>query len=809
MQKIKPIINNIKKYKNNKFYKARFLYTKYVETLPVDEHTVLFESFMGSNFYGAPFYIFLEIYNNSSYRNMRKVITIHSKKRKWLENYLAFHKITDVEIVERNSREYCKVLATAKYLVNNVTFPAFFMRREGQVYWNTWHGTPLKALGRKIQNHPGEIGNVQRNFLHATHLSYANEYTFNHMREDYMIEQLYQGKYILGGYPANDIFFSKAREKEVREQLEFQGKKVVVYMPTWRDKIPGKKHNKQIFYIMHALYQMDKLLDDDTIVLVKLHHLGESMIHFNDFVKIKAFPSEYETYEILNIADILITDYSSVMFDFLNKDRPIFLYAYDEQEYMNGRSMYYHIEELPFFKTDNIYKLCNQILNTTGGQTYSEIKEKMCPHDQKNSTKSLCASVFLNKSSSEVKVIPSSNYFNHKKNIIIFAGTLMKNGITTSLKSLLCNLDMEKYNYYVAFFQRAAARNVDFVNDLDPRLSYIPIFGKKNLRWKDAICQYLYFRNNIKTKKVMKTLKHIFKVESYRLFNNIKFDVSIHFSGYERKIIHLLPACSEKTIINTHSDLSQEKKMRSNIHFPSLQYAYQCYNRIGIVRDSMKNEIMEHIKNVDPNKIMPMHNLNDIQGIRQRAQMPVVFDKDTESNISLDELNHILKSDACKIINIARFSIEKRLDRLIDAFQRFHQQHPDSYLIIIGGHGNLYQEILDKANNTQNVIIIKSMKNPMSVLSKCDVFVLSSLYEGLPMTIMESLILKKPVISTDIPSVRQFFKHGYGYLVENSTDGLFNGINAFYQKELGPLQPFDAEQWNRQGIQEFYDIIEK
>ena len=808
MQKIKPIIKNIKKYKKNSFYKARFSYTKYIESLPIDDNLVLFESFMGNNFYGTPFYIFIELYNNLKYKNLKLVIAISHKKREWLEEYLTFHNIYGVTIVERHDKNYLKALATAKYLVNNVSFPTYFVRRRDQFYLNTWHGTPLKALGRKIHNHPQDIGNVQRNFIHATHLFFTNEYTFTHIKDDYMLNNIYQGKYILGGYPANDIFFSKEKEYRIRKSLGFDNKKIIVYMPTWRDK-DNKKHNKQIYYIMQALYEFEKRLDDNTIVLVKLHHLGESIICFEDFKKIKAFPDLYETYEILNIADILITDYSSVMFDFLNKDRPIFLYTYDKDEYMNGRSIYFDIEKLPFYQTDNIYELCCKINETNGEHIYLNLKKQMCLNDNNLGAKILCEYMFLNKKSSKIKIISADTYHNNKKNILIFAGTLMKNGITTSIKSLLCNIDLDKYNYYIVFFKKAGSKNIDFINELNTKVSYVPIYGRKNLRWMDAICQYLYFRNNISNKIILKKLDHIFKTEAYRLFNNFKFDVAIHFSGYERKIIHLLPKCSNKTVINTHNDLAKEKKFKVNIHFPSIKYAYKNYDYIGIVRNEMKNEIINHIKKIDTDKIKPMHNLNDISGICERAGKSICFDKDTECNVSLEYLNQILNSNSLKIINIARFSVEKGLDRLIAAFKRFNANNPDSYLIIIGGYGHLYQDILNKANETNNVIIIKSLKNPMPILNKCDLFVLSSIYEGLPMTIMEALILNVPVISTDIPSVREFLTKGYGYLVDNSENGILKGLLDYKNGKLGSLQKFDAEKFNEQALKEFYDIIEK
>ncbi len=805
MKKKKKKISYLEK---NSVYRARIKYTQYFENLKINKNVILFESFNGLNFSGAPYYIFLEIYNNSQYDGFEKVIVINKKNEKNLLNFLEINNIDKVKIVIRNSDEYCKLLATAKYLINNVTFPDYFIRKNEQIYWNTWHGTPLKALGRSIKNNPAIIGNVQRNFIHATHLSYSNEFTFDNVRKDYMIEQLFRGEYLLGGYPANDIFFDKKHEKATKEKIGLKGKKIVVYMPTWRDKEPKKKHNKQMFYIMHALYNFDKNLDDDTVVLVKLHHLGNKKINFNDFDKIKAFPKEFETYEILNIADILITDYSSVMFDFLNKNKPILLYTFDKEEYMSGRSMYFDIEKLPFFQTNDIYKLCDEINNCDFNVNYEKVKRNFCQYDRKNSSKKLCEYVFQNKKCSSVNVIPAKNFYNDKKNILIFCGTLLKNGITTALKSLIANLDVNKYNYYLCFTQKAGERDIDFVNSLDSDIKYIPIRGAKNLLFLESLAQRLYFKYNVKNRILLKYIDNIFERESHRLILNNKFDVAIHFSGYERDMIYLLHHSSKKCIINTHSNMLMESKMRSNIHTPSIEYAYKEYDKITIVRDTMKEEISNHIKWVDINKIKTLHNLNDIEGIKKKSKLPISFDSDTECNYSMEELENILNSNSIKFINIARFSVEKGLDRLIEAFQMFNKDNPNSYLIIIGGHGALYKKTLEKANELNNVVIIKSLRNPMNILSKCDLFVLSSLYEGLPMTIMEALILKKPVISTDIPSIRSFFSEGYGYLVENSTKGLYNGMIDFKNNKLKELKKFNAEEFNKVALKEFYDVVE-
>lgn len=89
-----------------------------------------------------------------------------------------------------------------------------------------------------------------------------------------------------------------------------------------------------------------------------------------------------------------------------------------------------------------------------------------------------------------------------------------------------------------------------------------------------------------------------------------------------------------------------------------------------------------------------------------------------------------------------------------------------------------------------------------------DVFILSSYYEGLPMTIMEALILEKKVISTKIPGPKEFLeKGGYGYLVEDSKDGILQGMNDFKAGKLDNLNNFDANEFNENALKEFEKIL--
>lgn len=804
----------VRKFKSNAIYRARFYYTHYREKLPMNEKAILFESFNGDDFTGNPFYLLLEACSNERYSGYTKYVAVKKsdlENDKKVETLLRNYDLLDqVVLVRRNSREYCKLLASAKYLVNNVTFPTFFIKREGQVYLNTWHGTPLKGLGRNIKDNPNTIGNVQRNFLMSDYLLYPNEYSFEHIRHDYMLDQFYTGQYVLSGYPCNSTFFDQSRVDSIKEQLEISDKKVVVYMPTWRGKEKGKKVDKHIFYILHLLYEMESKLDDDVVVFVKLHHLAMSSIELDEFEKIKAFPTEFETYDFLNVADCLITDYSSVMFDYLNTDKKVFLYTYDKEEYMAGRSIYTDIDTLPFQAFDTPKPLCEALNAQLGSASYGTYRDMFCHYDSAYAAKDLLALLLFGEVTERMELIDGKKFRNNKPNVLIFAGELAKNGLTTALKGLINYVDTSKMNYVLTFYTKKTNRNKQVINEFRDEISYIPIQGAKNLTFIGAVCQLLYFKMNIDTAFVNRQIEKNAAREVERSYPTIHFDYAIHYTGYERHIIHIINALDAKKAIYTHNDLLKERKTRNNIHVPSLKKAYRQYDRIVIIRESMREEIKKNIPGVDDTKIVVAHNLNNLELIKRRAKKKVTFDDDTYCNIELDELNSVLQNkNVLKFIDIARFSPEKGLDQLIFAFNRFRKENPDAYLIIVGGHGKDFDAIcaLAESEETKNVIIIRSISNPYPILAKCDCFVLSSHYEGLPMTIMEALILDKKVISTNIPGPSEFLSQGYGYLVEDSVDGILKGMQEFEKTGLKRLTKFDAQAFNKNALAEFEAIF--
>ena len=182
-------------------------------------------------------------------------------------------------------------------------------------------------------------------------------------------------------------------------------------------------------YQFYYLYELDKLLTEDEVLFVKLHLIDEKKVCYDDFTHIRCFPEHYETYEVLNIADVLMADYSSVMFDFACTGRKIVLFPFDKEDYLRDRGTYIQLDDLPFPQVFSLEELAAELRS---GKEYDDTAflQKFCPYDNKQSAKQLCDFIILQKDNGLcANDIPD----NGKENVLIYVGDLAKNGVTASL----------------------------------------------------------------------------------------------------------------------------------------------------------------------------------------------------------------------------------------------------------------------------------------------------------------------------------------------------------------------------------------
>jgi len=801
LKMIKSILSRDFSYMNNLYYIEKFKKAK------LNEKNIFIEPQQGRTINGNMFYILKELSENKAYSEYNLYIALKKQAIESANAILENNKIDNVKIVEFLSREYYNLLTTSKYLITDTSFLPFFVKKEGQVILNTWHGTPLKCLGKSNKTDYHSIGNVQKNFLIADYLLYPNQYTMEHMIEDYMLENICKAKVLLTGYPRNTAFFDNKSREQLRGKLNLNDKEILIYMPTWREGKTEEEIINNTEKIKSNLSKIDNLLKENQILYVNLHPLDKKNIEFEGFKNIKEFPKGYETYEFLNIADCLITDYSSVFFDYAVTRNKIVLFCYDEKEYLNTRGLYFDFNELPFSKANNIEDLI-KIINSPKNYNEEEFIEKYCKYENLNVTKEICEKVILNKKTDLiVKDIPN----NDKENILIYVGDLAKNGITSSIRNLLYNINTNEKNYIITFSSNRINKNKEQLLSFPTNVKYIATTGKTNMSVFQKV-MFILYKNNIIPLKIFKNIiKDVYELEIQRLYGKTKFDTVIQFCGYEYKKILLYSAFDCNTAIYVHSDMNQEIKTRKIQHKKTLKYAYNSYNKVVVINKDLIEATAEISERKD--NIYVANNLINYKEVLEKASVSKVeFDEETESNISLEDLNNILDNkDLKKIITIGRFSPEKGHKRLIEAFNKLYKENKDVYLIIVGGRGKDYQKTLKFIKNSDahdNIIAIKSISNPYIILKKCDYFVLSSFYEGFGLVIAEADILNKPVISTNVIGPQSFLKENNGILVDNNMNGLYLGMKKLLNNEV-TIMNVDYEQYNMKAIDEFNKIIEK
>jgi CDP-glycerol glycerophosphotransferase len=315
---------------------------------------VLFESFQGRSYACSPKALYLAMLNDEKYKDYHFVWAVNN-----VENHAYLKKNKNTKVVKRISDAYHKSMAQAKYLVFNSGIPTYVTLKKDQVYVQTWHGTPLKRLGCDIEAHGNaafKLSEIQKKYTENgkefTYLLSPSAFTTEKLCSAFNIpEERRKSMIIEEGYPRNDALFQYTQEQlqAFKERLKLpDGKKVILYAPTFRDN----QYDPNVGFRYKGELDFDKLREEignDCAILFRAHcQIADKF----DFKKQAGFVYNVSKYEDVNelyaISDLLITDYSSVFFDYANLKRPMIFYMYDLDEYQNDvRDFYLDLDELP------------------------------------------------------------------------------------------------------------------------------------------------------------------------------------------------------------------------------------------------------------------------------------------------------------------------------------------------------------------------------------------------------------------------------------------------------------------------------
>ena len=336
-----------------------YMYMKYKKISranPTDENVVLFESFLGKMYADSPKAIYEYMLQDERFRDYTFVWAFRKGKLKKVKGEFADPRTV---LVTYKSTKYFEYFASAKYWVTNWRIPNFVTKKKDQVMIETWHGTPLKKIGLDSTFESNPLASQKRS--HKLYLNDSKKYDYlvspsafctKVFTTAFGLDRLKKEHILIEtGYPRNDYLISHKPEDAdaIKEKLGIPlDKKVILYAPTWRDN----QHTIGVGNTLDVETHFNGFLDsisDDYVVIMRLHYMIANKVDLSSYAgKVFDCSKLDDVNWLYVISDILVTDYSSVFFDYANLGRPILFYMYDLEEYQTQiRDFYIDLEELP------------------------------------------------------------------------------------------------------------------------------------------------------------------------------------------------------------------------------------------------------------------------------------------------------------------------------------------------------------------------------------------------------------------------------------------------------------------------------
>lgn len=389
------LFNEIAKYRK---YGIPKKYKKASNNFPIDENLFFFESNLSKQYTGNPRYIYermLELYPDYTYV--------------WGYNGDKSNIPGDPIVVKRKSDEYYEYLAKASVVVNNTLFPVWYLRKE-TFYLQTWHGTPYKKLHWDVDLKQHAKGRTSPHFYVKSTgwdvLLSPNHYSTEKFASCFK----YKGKILEKGYPANDIFYDKEKYEskriEIREKFGISEDKLVyLYAPTWGNR-KSLRNLDQPYGLFFNPQEFLKNAPNNSILLIRFHHLldsDETLEYSENIIDVSDWD---DAVELMCASDILITDYSSIVFDWYCSKKPVIYYVPDLEEYeTKTRGVYFDINKVNCGVVCKNEEELYDNLDVRDAPFYKEFYDEFCSLHSGNSSDEVIKYVIdRNKVSQKVKL---------------------------------------------------------------------------------------------------------------------------------------------------------------------------------------------------------------------------------------------------------------------------------------------------------------------------------------------------------------------------------------------------------------------
>ena len=548
--------------KNNDLSKS-VVYREFYDTLPIVPQTILYESFGGEGISDNPLALFRKIRKDERFRGWRHI---------WVINDVAkipanLQSDPDVFFVIKESERYQRFLCSVEYLINNATFPFYFVRRDGQKYLNTWHGTPLKTLGYDITTTPLQRANTARNLIQASLFIAPNRHTEEVMLDRYGVRPMFTGRALLTGYPRIDATLNAtaADQHDLYRELNLDpAKPVVLFAPTYR----GHWATPQLEAEDMAA-TLKRMNSDDYNLVFRGHYFAEKVI-LDMNLPVTVAPHTIDTCQLLSIVDVLVSDYSSIFYDFLVTGRPVIHYIYDWDEYVETRGVYFGKDDLPGIVCEDEKALLHAVkvaVNNPNDQisdTYRKARETFCAFEDGQASDRVIEALFF-ASNHEQQV----SYTTYGKRLLVHCGSLEENERTDSVKDLLKLAQSEGWTNVVLVDRKniiGFPTRIERAQSLLDKADVLIRFGRTCWSLEEFwVNQSFRQEGAFLAPEAEEVYRTAMRHEARRILGEASFDLVLDYDGTQPYWLQLMAAVPGNTHGVCLTDMN-ETEAETNIH---------------------------------------------------------------------------------------------------------------------------------------------------------------------------------------------------------------------------------------------------
>ncbi|NEM92418.1 CDP-glycerol glycerophosphotransferase family protein [Galbitalea soli] len=767
-----------------------------------------------------------------------------------------------VRFVRRRSVAYFRALSTSGYLINNATFPPEFGKRPGQVYLNTWHGTPLKLMGYDMPNGAMEAANTLRNFVAADYLLSQNPWMTDTMYASaYKLDGLYRGLVIEEGYPRvdrqvmDDGGVAAARAALEARGLSIGDRRIVLYAPTWRGTTFNRAADNVEELLSTVREVQGRLGSDRHVVLLKTHQIVSRFAgRIPELARILV-PNDIPTNVVLGLTDTLVTDYSSIFFDFLGTGRRILFYAPDMGDYSDVRGTYFPPQEWPGEVCTTAAQLADGVLaeaeDAAVAARRADWSSRFEDGSRSDSARRVVDIVFRGQRDGyRVRSLASDD----RPSVLIHLGGMRSNGITSSALNLLSALGEENVDVSATFASPRSAQQIANQALIPAHVRQFPRQGGMNGSKLTAVRRKAgEWSAGTSIHRTIPAQSAMWDAEWMRCYGDSHFDAVVDFSGYSPFWATLLLHSPDAVhAIWLHNDMSAEvgraRAMKRNL--PAVFGLYPDFDALVSVSPSLSDINREALagSHIPASHFRSARNPLDASRVLAGAGERIIDFPEfvepalgaaaasgagagtatgTGSGVAAAGVSepdagvrvvpawaHELSDPAREtvwFVTVGRYSPEKNQARLLRAFAAVHAEQPHTRLLLVG-YGPLEAELdaLIESLGIENAAwTVGPFANPFAIMAAADCFVMSSDYEGQPMVILEAAALGKPIVSVEFASVRDALPDSDGappWVVEQTDAALADGLRAYLRGEVLPTH-LDPATYNHTVMGEFLRAV--